>query len=87
MIPLITELDEPITKVYGYFKSYLEKLVSIHDFIPWKITESMGYDVVWSYEYIISSETISWSARKDVDKLVLKHSTWGLQLLYVLWRR
>ena len=67
----MTELDELFSGVYEEFKSYVEKLILIRNLLPWKITESMGYDVVLSYEWQILSENKYWSARENVDKIVL----------------
>ena len=60
-----------ICGVDGAFKSYAEKVIPKHDFTYWITTESMGYDVVRSYEWLILSETTSWSAQEDVDELFL----------------
>ena len=40
----------------------------------------MGYDVVWSYEYLISPETTFMSAQEDVDELVLQEPTYNFVL-------
>ena len=61
---MMNELDEPFSAVDGAFKSSLDKLIPIHDLLPWKTTESVGYDAEWSYEYLISSEITYWSARE-----------------------
>ena len=50
VIQLMTELDEPFSGVDGAFKSSADKLIPMHDLLPWKIFESMGYDFVQSYE-------------------------------------
>ena len=71
---------EPFCRVDRDFKSYVEKLIHILGFIPWKTTESMGYDVVWSYEYLISPETTFMSAQEDVDELVLQEPTYNFVL-------
>ena len=42
----------------------------VNDLIIRKKTESVGYDVVRSHEWLISSGTPLWSAQEDVDKLV-----------------
>ena len=49
MIPLMTELDEPFSRVDGVFKSSVEKLVPIRGLFP-ILKKSVGYDVVRSYE-------------------------------------
>ena len=46
----MNELDEPFNVFDGAFRSCMEKLIPIHDLLPWKTTESVGYDVVRSYE-------------------------------------
>ena len=46
----MAEFDEPFSGVDGAFKSSVEKLIHIHDLLPWNTTESMGYDVIRSYE-------------------------------------
>ena len=46
----MNELDEPFSVVDGVFKSSVEKSIHIHDLLPIKTTESMGYDVVRFYE-------------------------------------
>ena len=68
----MTEIDESFSGFDGAAKSYVQKLIPISDLFSLKKTESMGYDVLWSYEQLISSETISWSLEEYVDKLVAK---------------
>ena len=80
MILLMIELDGSFRGVDGSFKSSGYKLITISDLLPWKTTESMLYDVLRSHEWIISSETTSWSEQEYVDKLVLWHSNCGLGL-------
>ena len=46
----MTELDETFNGFDGAFKSSIEKLIPICNLLTWKTTESVGYDVVWSYE-------------------------------------
>ena len=46
----MTELDEQFSGVDGGFKSSVDKVRPIRGLLPTKITESMGYDVVRSYE-------------------------------------
>ena len=50
VIPQRTELDEPFSGVEGSFKLYVDKLIPIRDLLPWKTSESVGYDIVRSYE-------------------------------------
>ena len=71
VILMMTELDEPFSGVGRAFKPSGDKLIPIHNLLPWKTTESVGYDVVRSYEWLISSETSSWSAQEYVETLVL----------------
>ena len=71
VIPLMAELGEPFRGVYGSFKLSVEKLIPIINLLPWKITEPVVFDVVQSYEWLISSETTSWFARVYVDKSVV----------------
>ena len=71
LVPLITELDETLIELDVFFKSYGDKLTPIRGLFTWKITESVCYDVILSYEWLISSKTVSWSAGEDFDKLVL----------------
>ena len=56
----MTELVEPLCGVNGSFKS--------SDLIPLKTTESMGYDAVPSFEWLISSEKNVWSAHEYVGE-------------------
>ena len=46
---MMTELDEPFSVVGGAFKSYAYKLITTRDLLPWKPTESVGYDILMSY--------------------------------------
>ena len=69
----MTELDEPFRGVDGYFKSSGDKLIPIHDLLPWKKTYSMGYDVVRSYEWLILSENISWYVQDFFENLFFKN--------------
>ena len=66
-----TELDDPFSGVDVAFNLSGEKLVPIHNLPLLNTTQSVGYDVFWSYERLISSETKYWCSLEDVDKLVL----------------
>ena len=57
VMPLITLFFAPFWGMDGAFKLSVEKLIPILDFIPWKKTVSMEYNVVQSDEWIIFSET------------------------------
>ena len=46
----MTELDGPFSGFGGDFKLSVYKLIPIRNLLPWKKTESVGYDVVRSYE-------------------------------------
>ena len=46
----MTEIDFPFSGFDGDFKPPVEKLILIHSLLPWKITESVGYNVARSYE-------------------------------------
>ena len=46
----MTELDEPFSGASWAVKSSVNKLIPICGLLPRKTTESMGYDVVWSYK-------------------------------------
>ena len=52
VIPLMTESVESFCEVDGASKYFLEKSIPIIVFICWKTTESTGYDVVQSNEWI-----------------------------------
>ena len=67
----MTEFGGPFSVVVGAFKSSVENLIPISDLLSWKTTESVEYDVVWSYEWLILSENASYSAQEDVNELVL----------------
>ena len=47
---MMTELDEPFSRVDGDFKSYVEKSIPIRGLLTIKATESMVYDVERSYK-------------------------------------
>ena len=49
-MPHMTELDEPCRGVDGAFISSVYKLIPIHNLLHEIKTESVGYDVVLSYE-------------------------------------
>ena len=42
--------------------------------IPWKTTEYMGYDIIQSYQWKISSETVFWFIQQDFGEVFLKKS-------------
>ena len=46
VIPTMNEFLHFFWGEYVTFKYYVDKLVPILDFIPWKTTEYMGYDVI-----------------------------------------
>ena len=49
VILLMTELDEPFSIFDEALKQSVDKLILIRD-LPLFKTESVGYDIVWSYE-------------------------------------
>ena len=67
----MTEFEKPFIEVDESIKLSIEKLLPKHNLISWKKNESVGYDVVQSFKWLISSETISWYAQEDVDELVM----------------
>ena len=42
VLPLMTELDKPFSIVDWAFKSYVDKLIPIHNLLLLKTTESIG---------------------------------------------
>ena len=83
VIPLMNEPDEQFSGVDGTYKSSLEKLIHMRDLIPLKTTEYVWYDVVQSYEWLVSSETTSCSALEYSNKVFTQQSTCGIWLLCV----
>ena len=77
----MTELVSPFFWVYGDFISSTKTSIPILDLIPWKTSDSMGYDCVQSYELLILLETKLRAAQEDVDELVLEQSKDYLVLL------
>ena len=65
-------------------KSSLLKPIPILDLIPWKKSESMGYDDLQPYERLNLIRNKIWLAQEYVDKVVLTVSTGSLVSLYVL---
>ena len=52
---MMTEFDEPCSRVYGAFKLFVDKLIHIPNLLYLKRTEYVGYDIVQSYESIFLS--------------------------------
>ena len=73
--------DKTFSLVYGAFQLSVETIIPICDLLSWKTTESAGYDIVQSYEWLILSETKSWYAEEDVDDFILYQPSGGLLLL------
>ena len=46
----MTELDETFSGDDRTFKSSVDNFIPINDLHPWKKTEYMGNDVLWSYD-------------------------------------
>ena len=78
----MTELYEPFSGDGGAFKSSGEKLIPIHNLLPWKRNKSVGCDVVRSYEWLILLETKYWYVWEDVELVVLDCC---MDLIVPLW--